>query len=122
MWFGTKSSINRRFRLRSRSRKPGQAGVSSKTIVYGIAGDRETGAGDVFLPQVRQCFLELAAPLGIRARDLLRPSPVCQTLRNQTQSKPISTRRSSSASGISSSVAERPSFRDSSVSQTRVLI
>ena len=48
--------------------------------------------------------------------------PVCQTLRNQTQSKPISARRSSSASGMSSSVAGRPSFRDSSVSQTRVLI
>ena len=49
-------------------------------------------------------------------------SPVCQTLRNQTQSKPISARRSSSASGMSSSVAGRPSLRDSSVSQTRVLI
>ena len=48
--------------------------------------------------------------------------PVCQTLRNQTQSKPISARRSSSASGMSSSVAGRPSSRDSSVSQTRVLI
>ena len=48
--------------------------------------------------------------------------PVCQTLRNQTQSKPIAASRSSSASGMSSSVACRPSVADSSVSQTRVLI
>ena len=56
-------------------------------------------------------------------RETRRPaSPVCQTLRNQTQSNPISASRSSSASGMSSSVAARPSARDNSVSQTRVLI
>ena len=48
--------------------------------------------------------------------------PVCHTLRNQTQSKPIPARRSSSASGMSSSEARLPSAWDSSVSQTRVLI
>ena len=35
--------------------------------------------------------------------------PVCQTLRNQTQSKPSAARRSNAASGMSSSVAPRPS-------------
>ncbi len=47
--------------------------------------------------------------------------PVCQTLSNQTQSKPIRARRSSSPSGMSSNVARLPSARDNSVSQTRVL-
>ena len=56
-------------------------------------------------------------------RETRRPaSPVRHTLRNQTQSNPISARRSSSASGMSSSVAARPSLRDNSVSHTRVLI
>src|SRR5574337_725540 len=56
-------------------------------------------------------------------RDTRRPAgPVCHTLRNQTQSKPISARRSSSASGMSSSVARLPRTWDSSVNQTRVLI
>jgi hypothetical protein len=49
-------------------------------------------------------------------------SPVRHTLRNQTQSNPIPATRSSSVSGMSSSVAARPSDRDSSVNQTRVLI
>ena len=56
------------------------------------------------------------------ARDTRCPAaPVRHTLRNQTQSKPILASRSSSASGISSSVAGRPSFSASAVSQTRVL-
>jgi hypothetical protein len=46
--------------------------------------------------------------------------PVCQTLRNQIQSKPIPPRRSSSASGTSSSVAGRPRDSASAVSDTRV--
>jgi hypothetical protein len=49
-------------------------------------------------------------------------APVRQTLRNQTQSNPIVATRSSSASGMSSRMAGRRSARDSSVSQTRVLI
>ena len=57
------------------------------------------------------------------ARDTRWPAgPVRQTLRSQTQSNPIPATRSSSASGMSSSVAGRPRARDSSVSQTRVLI
>jgi chaperonin GroEL (HSP60 family) len=36
--------------------------------------------------------------------------PVCQTLRNQIQSKPVWARRSSSASGTSSNVARRPNL------------
>ena len=48
--------------------------------------------------------------------------PVRQTLSSQIQSKPIPATRSSSASGMSSSVAGRPRSWDSSVSQTRVLI
>ena len=50
----------------------GQRGVAAEILVHRIAGDRETGAGDVLLAQVRQRLLELAAPLGIGARDLLR--------------------------------------------------
>jgi hypothetical protein len=57
------------------------------------------------------------------ARDIARAAgPVCHTLSNQTQSKPDAERRSSSASGMSSSGARLPSVRDTSVSHTRVLI
>ena len=48
-------------------------------------------------------------------------SPVCQTPRNQTRSNPSAASRSSSASGMSSSVALRPSAAASSESRTRVL-
>ena len=51
----------------------GQRRIAAKISVYRIAGDRETGTGDVFLAQVRQCLLKFPAPLGIAARDLLRP-------------------------------------------------
>jgi hypothetical protein len=47
--------------------------------------------------------------------------PVRHTLRNQTPSNPSPATRFTSASGMSSSVAARPSDRDSSVSQTRVV-
>ena len=40
--------------------------------MHRVAGDREAGAGDVFLAQIRQRLLEFAPPLGIAARDLLR--------------------------------------------------
>ena len=73
--------------------------------MHGVAGDREARAGDVVLAQVRQRLLNSLRHSGLAARDALPASPVCQTLRNQTQSKPISARRSSSASGMSSSVA-----------------
>ena len=57
------------------------------------------------------------------ARDTRCPAaPVRHTLRSQIQSNPIPAARSSSASGKSSRVAGLPSVRDSSVSQTRVLI
>src|SRR4051812_38569764 len=39
--------------------------------MHGIAGDGEAGAGNVLLAQVRQRFLELAAPFRIAARDAL---------------------------------------------------
>ena len=50
----------------------GQRGVPAKILMHRVTGDGEAGTGDVFLAQVRQRFLELAAPLGIAARDLLR--------------------------------------------------
>ena len=54
---------------------------------------------------------EFLSPFG-EPRETARPAaPVCQTLRSQTQSNPIRTNRSSSASGTSSSVAGRPSDR-----------
>ena len=90
----------------------GQGGVAAEVLVDRVAGDREAGAGDVFLAQVRQRLLEFVPPLGIaRARLVAPPAPVCQTLRSQIQSKPCAARRSSSASGMSSSVAGRPSVR-----------
>ncbi len=52
--------------------KPGQRGIAAEILVNVIGGDRETGPGDVLFAQVRQRLLELAAPLGIRTRDLLR--------------------------------------------------
>jgi hypothetical protein len=56
-------------------------------------------------------------------RDTRWPAgPVRHTLSSQIQSNPIAAHRSSSASGMSSSVAGRPSVRERSVSQTRVLI
>ena len=102
--------------------KPCQCRVSAEIRVHRVAGDGETGTGDVLLAQVRQRLLELAAPFGIASRDAPAPAPVCQTLSNQIQSKPIEARRSSSASGMSSRVAGRPELRASCVSQTRVLI
>src|SRR5262245_9735411 len=57
------------------------------------------------------------------SRETRCPSaPVCHTLRSHTQSNPRAAMRSSWLSGMSSSVAARPSVRDSSVSRTRVLI
>ena len=50
----------------------GQRSVPPKILMHRVAGDRKAGAGDVFLAQVRERLLELAAPLGIAARDLLR--------------------------------------------------
>ena len=49
-----------------------QRRVAAQIAMDGVVRDREPGAGDVFVLEVRQRFLELAAPLGIRARDRLR--------------------------------------------------
>ncbi len=38
----------------------GQRGVAAEILVHRVAGDREPGAGDVFLAQVRQRLLEFA--------------------------------------------------------------
>ena len=59
---------------------------------------------------------------GCARETICAAGPVCQTLRNQSQSNPSRASRSSSASGTSSRVARLPSGRESSVSQTRVLI
>ena len=123
VWLGTKSSISRRPRCRSRSRSRASAASPPRSRMHRVAGDREARsrrcprrAGPAASPRTR------AATRDCSARPACPAGPVCQTLRSQTQSKPISARRSSSASGMSSSVAGRPSARDSSVSQTRVLI
>ena len=50
----------------------GQSSVTPEILMDRVAGDREAGAGDVFLAQIRERLLELAAPLGIVPRDLLR--------------------------------------------------
>jgi hypothetical protein len=71
-------------------------------------------------------FLEANKPQPVvlfeRVKGCCPAGPVCQTLKNQIQSKPLVASRSSSASGMSSSVAGRPRLRESSVNQTRVLI
>ncbi len=122
MWFGTKSSIRRSPRCRARARSARQRFAAAKVAVHGGRRDREAGPGDILFAQIGQRLLELVPPRRIAARDALRGrSRLSQTLNNQSQSKPISTRRSSSASVMSSSVAEWPSDRDSSVNRTRVL-
>ena len=102
--------------------QPSECRSAAEIFMHGVTGDGEAGAGDVFFAQVRQGLLEFLSPLWIGARDLLRreaglpdaqePDPIEAHLRQ----------RSNSVSGMSSSVARLPSLRDSSVSQTRVLI
>ena len=43
--------------------------------MHGVAGDRESRAGDVLVAEIRQRLLELVPPLGIAARDLLCGRP-----------------------------------------------
>ena len=101
----------------------GQRRVSAQAGMHRVAGDREPGAGDVLLAAgpAASPRTPVATP-GWRATRAAPAGPVRQTLRSQTQSNPIPATRSSSASGMSSSVAGRPRPRDRSVSQTRVLI
>jgi hypothetical protein len=49
----------------------GQRLVAPEVGMHGVTGDREAGAGDVLVAQVRQCLLELSAPLWIGARHAL---------------------------------------------------
>ena len=79
--------------------------------MHRVAGDCEAGTGDVLLAQVGQRLLEFLAPFRVAARDLLPAGPVCQTLRNQTQSKPICGQAVQFGVGMSSSVAGRPRLR-----------
>ena len=65
MWFGTKSSISRRPRLSHPLAQTGQRRIAAQIAMDGVAGDRESGAGDVFLSQVWQRLLKFATPLGI---------------------------------------------------------
>ena len=52
--------------------QPGQGRIAAEILMHRVAGDREAGAGDVLLAQVRQRLLKFPAPLRIAARDLLR--------------------------------------------------
>ena len=55
--------------------EPGQRGVAAQLLVDRVAGDREAGAADVVVGQVRQAFPENSLRhSGLRARDLARPS------------------------------------------------
>ena len=49
--------------------------VPTQRFMHRVPGDREPRAGDVVVSQIRQRLLEFVAPLGIRARDLLRDRP-----------------------------------------------
>ena len=51
--------------------QPGQRGIASELIVHRVAGDGETGTGDVLLAQVGQRLLKFSAPLRVAARDPL---------------------------------------------------
>ena len=55
--------------------QPGQRRVAAEVGMHGVAGDREAGAGDVLLAQVRQRLLELLPPLAIGARHPLPGRP-----------------------------------------------
>ena len=100
-----------------------QRRVAAQIAMDGVARDGEPGAADVVVPEVRQRLLELAPPLRIRARDRLRrraglphaqePDPVEAQLGQAVQFARPECRPASRAC---------PARRDSSVSQTRVLI
>ena len=53
----------------------GERRIAAQIGMHRVAGDRETGAGDVFLSQVRQGFVKFPAPLGVGAGHSLP----CQT-------------------------------------------
>ena len=55
--------------------QPDQRRVPSQALVHRVAGDREPGAGDVVLAQVRQGRFELPPPLVILARGPLSGQP-----------------------------------------------
>ena len=89
----------------------------------GITADRTFSRSTAWTRSSSSAFSPATAwPSCWRCGTCCAPGPVCQTLSSQIQSNPVAARRSNSASGISSSVAERPKFCDNSVSQTRVLI
>ena len=74
--------------------------------------------------QVRQRFVELADAIRDSLREIAcAAGPVCQTLRNQTQSNPVSANAVQLGVGnIVQRCALAQSRATSSVSQTRVLI
>ena len=49
--------------------------VPTQCFMHRVSGDREPRAGDIVVSQIVQRLLEFVAPLGIRARDLLRDRP-----------------------------------------------
>ena len=49
--------------------------VPTQCFMHRVSGDCEARAGDVVVLQIVQRLLEFVAPLGIRARDLLRDRP-----------------------------------------------
>ena len=55
--------------------EPGESRVAAEVGVHGVAGDREAGAGDVVVDEVRERLVKLAAPFGIGARDSLGGEP-----------------------------------------------
>ena len=101
--------------------EPGERLVAAEVLVDAVVADREARAADVVLTEVGQDAAVLGEPLGFERETRRAASPVCQTPRNQTRSNPSAASRSSSTSGMSSSVAARPSAAASSESRTRVL-
>jgi hypothetical protein len=75
--------------------QPSQRRRAAQIAMDGVFLDGETGAGDVFVAQVRQRFLKLLAPFGAAARNLLRrhaglpdaqqPDPVAAHFRQGVQ-------------------------------------
>ena len=70
--------------------------VTAEPPVNAVAGDRETGASDVFLAEVRQCLLKFPSPLsGLRVRYAALPDRSARRSGTRPSRSPLRQSRSS---------------------------